>query len=96
MGADEMNETFDESDSPAATETQSTNEVVTSDDGAPRSPDAPPSSDDTPATPTEDPTLTKFKSCRWHATQDDDSTAYCSHRDVRPYAGVNGFTPEAW
>ena len=38
----------------------------------------------------------KFKSCRWHAKQDDGGAEYCSHRDVLPYAGMNGFTPEAW
>ena len=38
----------------------------------------------------------KFKSCRWHATQDDAGAAYCSHRDVLPYSGMNGFKPEAW
>ena len=44
----------------------------------------------------EDPTTMKFKSCRWHAKQDDGGAEYCSHRDVLPYAGMNGFTPEAW
>ena len=40
-------------------------------------------------------TLQRFTSCRWHGTQDD-AAAYCSHRDVLPYAGMNGFNPEAW
>ena len=47
-------------------------------------------------TAVEDPTTMKFKSCRWHATQDDAGAAYCSHRDVLPYSGMNGFKPEAW
>ena len=65
------------------------------------SPSTPPgsSTDDTqlasgPVT-AEDPTTKRFTSCRWHATQED-SGAYCSHRDVLPYAGMNGFKPEAW
>ena len=43
----------------------------------------------------EHPTAKRFTSCRWHETQDG-GAAYCSHRDVLPYAGMNGFKPEAW
>ena len=42
------------------------------------------------------PTVNRFTSCRWHATQDNAAGAYCSHGEVLPYAGVNGFKPEAW
>tara|TARA_B100001750_G_scaffold135341_1_gene107688 strand:+ start:238 stop:471 length:234 start_codon:yes stop_codon:yes gene_type:complete len=41
-------------------------------------------------------TVNRFTSCRWHATQDNAAVAYCSHGDVLPYAGVNGFKSEAW
>ena len=57
-----------------------------------------PAADEQPVTEPaaqEDPTLNRFKSCRWHATQEG-AEAYCSHRDVLPYAGMNGFVPEAW
>jgi len=37
----------------------------------------------------------KFKSCRWHETQDV-GAPYCSHRDVLPFAGKNGFSSDAW
>ena len=56
--------------------------------------DAPPSPE--PAATTEQPATTKFKSCRWYETQDNGGAAYCSHRDVLPYAGINGFKPDAW
>ena len=38
----------------------------------------------------------RFESCRWRATQDSGGAAYCTHRDVLPYAGMNGFNPQAW
>ena len=47
-----------------------------------------------PAEP-EDPAVARFKSCRWHETQDG-GAEYCSHRDILPYAGLNGFNPGSW
>ena len=47
-----------------------------------------------PAEP-KDPAVARFKSCRWHETQDG-GAEYCSHRDVLPYAGLNGFNPGSW
>lgn len=45
----------------------------------------------------EDPTVTRFKSCRWHETQDGDNEPdYCANRDVLPFAGRNAFNPGAW
>ena len=38
---------------------------------------------------------TRFKSCRWHEDQGR-GPSYCSNRDVLPFAGKNGFSPEAW
>ncbi len=38
----------------------------------------------------------RFESCRWRAKQDSGGAAYCTHRDVLPYAGMNGFNPQAW
>lgn len=43
-----------------------------------------------------DAVVVRFTSCRWHATQDNGGSPYCSHRDVLPYTGVNGFSPDAW
>lgn len=36
----------------------------------------------------------KFKSCRWKC--DPDAGAFCTHRDVLPFAGKEGFVPESW
>ena len=36
----------------------------------------------------------KFKSCRWRATPD--VGEYCTHRDVLPFAGKEGFVAESW
>lgn len=44
--------------------------------------------------PEPSPAVTRFKACRWHAK--DEELEYCSNRDVLPYAGKQGFTPEAW
>lgn len=43
----------------------------------------------------EDPALVRFRACRWHNAADG-APEYCSHRDVLPYAGKNGFSPRAW
>ena len=45
--------------------------------------------------PAEDATLARFKSCRWYETQSE-GAPYCNNRDVLPFAGKNGFKPEAW
>ena len=48
-----------------------------------------------PATePAASPAEEKFRSCRWRATPD--AGAYCTHRDVLPFAGKEGFKPESW
>ena len=36
----------------------------------------------------------KFKSCRWRAAPEDGE--YCTHRDVLPFAGKEGFVAESW
>jgi hypothetical protein len=40
------------------------------------------------------PALEKFKSCRWRATPDVGD--FCTHRDVLPFAGKEGFVPDSW
>ncbi len=44
--------------------------------------------------PAASPAEEKFQSCRWRATPD--AGAYCTHRDVLPFAGKEGFKPESW
>ena len=49
------------------------------------------------APPTEvtvSPAVERFKSCRWRATPEDG--AYCTHRDVLPFAGKEGFVADSW
>lgn len=61
------------------------------------SPAAPEASSPTPQTPAPTPESTavmKFKSCRWRCDPDDGE--YCTHRDVLPYAGKEGFNAESW
>ena len=48
----------------------------------------------TPAPATVSPAVEKFKSCRWRATPEDGE--YCTHRDVLPFAGKEGFVAESW
>jgi hypothetical protein len=45
-------------------------------------------------TPAISPAVEKFRSCRWRATPD--LGEYCTHRDVLPFAGKEGFKPESW
>jgi hypothetical protein len=40
------------------------------------------------------PAVEKFQSCRWRATPD--AGDFCTHRDVLPFAGKEGFKPESW
>jgi hypothetical protein len=47
-----------------------------------------------PAAPALSPAVEKFKSCRWRATPD--VGEFCTHRDVLPFAGKEGFVPESW
>ena len=47
-----------------------------------------------PATPTVSAAVQKFKSCRWRATPEDGE--FCTHRDVLPFAGKDGFVAESW
>ena len=44
--------------------------------------------------PAANPAVEKFKSCRWRATPEQGE--FCTHRDVLPFAGKEGFKPESW
>ncbi len=46
---------------------------------------------DVPAAP---PGAERFKTCRWRCAPDEGT--YCTHRDVLPFAGKEGFNAEAW
>ena len=47
-----------------------------------------------PTEPALDPSVEKFRSCRWRSTPD--AGEFCTHRDVLPFAGKEGFKPESW
>lgn len=40
------------------------------------------------------PAWARFRSCRWRSDPEDGE--FCTHRDVLPYAGKEGFNPESW
>jgi len=40
------------------------------------------------------PAVLKFKSCRWRCDPEDG--AFCTHRDVLPFAGKEGFKADSW
>ena len=40
--------------------------------------------------------LTRFNSCRWQQPAENGATAFCTHREVKPYAGTTGFDCDAW
>ena len=47
-----------------------------------------------PAAAPVSPAVEKFRSCRWRATPEDGE--FCTHRDVLPFAGKEGFVAESW
>jgi hypothetical protein len=38
----------------------------------------------------------RFTTCRWHKPAEGPMPSHCTHREVLPMAGVNGFNPESW
>ena len=38
----------------------------------------------------------RFTSCRWQQPAEDGNAAFCTHREVKPYAGTTGFDADAW
>lgn len=44
--------------------------------------------------PVVSPADARFKSCRWRATPD--QGPFCTHRDVLPFAGKEGFSADSW
>jgi hypothetical protein len=62
--------------------------------------DSPPdavSTEEGMATPAAQSTgFVRFTSCRWQQPAEDGNAAYCTHREVKPYAGTTGFDADAW
>jgi hypothetical protein len=38
----------------------------------------------------------RFASCRWQQPAENGNAAFCTHREVKPYAGTTGFDADAW
>ena len=68
---------------------------------------ASPGTADAPATPATAPvpatsdnpqaaSLARFNSCRWQQPAENGNAAFCTHREVKPYAGTTGFDSDAW
>jgi hypothetical protein len=64
--------------------------VALTDPGPSPSPETTPA----PAAPVLSAADARFKSCRWRATPE--QGAFCTHRDVLPFAGKEGFVADSW
>ena len=38
----------------------------------------------------------RFRSCRWMQPAENGYQEFCTHREVKPYAGTTGFDADAW
>jgi hypothetical protein len=55
---------------------------------------APAAADATGTPAAVSPAVEKFRSCRWRAAPEDGE--FCTHRDVLPFAGKEGFVADSW
>ena len=91
-----MSDFFDEPSTPRQATTEPLAESTADSDVTPIEPRAETGPGvDARSEPPESVAETRFKSCRWRESQDN-GPPYCSNRDVLPFAGKNGFKPEAW
>ena len=49
-----------------------------------------------PSSPPQSPAFARFASCRWQQPAEEGNAAFCTHREVKPYAGTTGFDADAW
>ncbi len=42
------------------------------------------------------PSVVRFQSCRWRKAAEDGIPDHCTHRDVLPMAGKEGFSADSW
>jgi hypothetical protein len=42
------------------------------------------------------PGFARFRSCRWQQPAEDGNPEFCTHREVKPYAGAATFDANAW
>ena len=55
-------------------------------------PDHTPATSDVPASAA----FVRFRSCRWQQPAENGNQEFCTHREVKPYAGMQGFDADAW
>ena len=48
------------------------------------------------STPDSSPAVVRFLSCRWRKPAEDGLPDHCTHRDVLPMAGKEGFSADSW
>ena len=69
-------------------------------EATPEEPAAPQSPPGTTAPATSDvpqsAAWVRFRSCRWMQPAENGNQEFCTHREVKPYAGTTGFDPDAW
>ena len=58
----------------------------------PKTPGSVPATSDVP----ESAAWVRFRSCRWQQPAENGNPEFCTHREVKPYAGTTGFDPDAW
>ena len=46
--------------------------------------------------PVNSPAVVRFLSCRWRKPAEDGLPDHCTHRDVLPMAGKEGFSADSW
>ena len=63
-------------------------------ESAPPVPEAAAEAAPAPPQPALSPAVERFKSCRWRCDPTDGE--FCTHRDVLPFAGKEGFNAESW
>jgi len=54
------------------------------------------SSEGTASESAPSPGMARFRSCRWQQPAEGGNAEFCTHREVKPFAGTTGFDPEAW
>jgi hypothetical protein len=73
-------------------------EILTMESPAPTADPGNPSAES--SSPTSDQpasaSFIRFRSCRWHQPAESGNAEFCTHREVKPYAGTSGFDADAW
>jgi hypothetical protein len=63
---------------------------------APEVPDVSPAPTPVTSDNPQSAAFVRFGSCRWQQPAEDGNAAFCTHREVKPYAGTAGFDADAW